>query len=56
MATRPRILGQLLIEAEGLDPEALGEALGPERLHLLHVDNGLMRKDESRQVLELFKD
>ena len=26
----------------------LGEALGPEQLHLLHVDNGLMRKDESR--------
>jgi GMP synthase (glutamine-hydrolysing) len=34
----------------------IGQALGPERLHLLHVDNGLMRKDESRQVLELFKD
>ena len=32
----------------------IGRALGPERLHLLHVDNGLMRKDESRQVLELF--
>jgi GMP synthase (glutamine-hydrolysing) len=28
-----------------------GRALGPERLRLLHVDNGLMRKDESRQVL-----
>jgi len=33
----------------------IGRALGPERLHLLHVDNGLMRKDESREVLELFK-
>jgi GMP synthase (glutamine-hydrolysing) len=33
----------------------LGEALGPERLHLLHVDNGLMRKDESRDVLEAFR-
>ena len=32
----------------------LGQLLGPERLHLLHVDNGLMRKDESRHVLELF--
>ncbi len=31
------------------------EALGPERLELLHVDNGLMRKDESRQVVELFR-
>ena len=32
----------------------IGEALGPDRLHLLHVDNGLMRKDESRKVLDLF--
>jgi GMP synthase (glutamine-hydrolysing) len=32
----------------------LGNALGPERLHLLHIDNGLMRKDESRMVLEMF--
>ncbi len=32
----------------------IGQALGPERLHLLHVDNGLMRKDESRAVLDLF--
>ena len=31
------------------------KALGPERLHLLHVDNGLMRKHESQQVLELFR-
>lgn len=31
------------------------EALGPERLELLHVDNGLMRKDESRLVLEMFR-
>ena len=31
------------------------EALGPGRLELLHVDNGLMRKDESRQVVELFR-
>jgi GMP synthase (glutamine-hydrolysing) len=28
-------------------------ALGPERLRLLHVDNGLMRKDESRAVLRM---
>lgn len=33
-----------------------GEALGPDRLHLLHVDNGLMRKDESQNVLEAFAD
>jgi GMP synthase (glutamine-hydrolysing) len=29
----------------------LAEALGPERLRLLHIDNGLMRRDESRNVL-----
>ena len=34
----------------------LGRALGPERLHMLHVDNGFMRKDESAGVLELFAD
>jgi GMP synthase (glutamine-hydrolysing) len=33
----------------------LGMAIGPERLHLLHVDNGLMRKDESRAVIEMFR-
>lgn len=33
----------------------LGRALGPERLLLLHIDNGLMRKDESRQVVEAFE-
>jgi len=30
----------------------LGEALGPDQLYLLHVDNGFMRKDESRLVIE----
>jgi len=33
-----------------------GLAIGPSRLHLLHVDNGLMRKDESRKVLQTLKD
>ncbi len=33
----------------------LGEVLGPGQLHLLHIDNGLMRKDESRQVLDEFE-
>jgi GMP synthase (glutamine-hydrolysing) len=28
-------------------------ALGPERLSLIHVDNGLMRKDESAKVVEM---
>lgn len=32
----------------------LGRALGPERVHLLHIDNGLMRKNESATVLEEF--
>jgi len=34
----------------------IGKALGSERLHLLHIDNGLMRKDESAEVLELFRE
>jgi len=33
----------------------LKESLGPDRVNLLHVDNGLMRKDESKQVVELFE-
>jgi GMP synthase (glutamine-hydrolysing) len=33
----------------------LGKALGPERVHLLHVDNGLMRKEESAAVLAEFR-
>jgi GMP synthase (glutamine-hydrolysing) len=33
----------------------IGRALGPDRLHLLHIDNGLMRKDESAWVVELYR-
>ncbi|UCF67874.1 MAG: glutamine-hydrolyzing GMP synthase [Acidobacteriota bacterium] len=33
----------------------LVRALGPERVDLLHVDNGLMRKNESAQVIEFFR-
>ncbi len=33
----------------------LKNILGSERLRLLHIDNGLMRKDESRSVVERFK-
>ncbi len=33
----------------------LARALGPERVDLLHIDNGLMRKDESARVLEFFR-
>ncbi len=48
-----------LLASGGVDStvaaKLLGTILGPERLHLLHVDNGLMRKDESRNVIEMFK-
>jgi GMP synthase (glutamine-hydrolysing) len=30
----------------------LGQAIGADQLHLLHIDNGLMRKDESRLVID----
>ncbi|MFN7974346.1 MAG: glutamine-hydrolyzing GMP synthase [Acidobacteriota bacterium] len=30
-------------------------ALGPDRLRLLHIDNGLMRKDESRDVVAMLE-
>ncbi|MEW5764850.1 MAG: glutamine-hydrolyzing GMP synthase [Acidobacteriota bacterium] len=33
----------------------LGTALGPEKVHLLHVDNGLMRKGECDAVLAEFR-
>jgi len=33
----------------------LGKAIGPEQLQLLHIDNGLMRLEESRRVLESFR-
>jgi GMP synthase (glutamine-hydrolysing) len=33
----------------------IGRAIGADRLHLLHIDNGLMRKGESRQVISLFR-
>ncbi len=33
----------------------IGRALGPDRVDLLHIDNGLMRKDESRQVAAMFE-
>ncbi len=34
----------------------IGKALGSQRLHLLHIDNGLMRKGESDRVLERFEE
>ncbi len=43
-----------LLASGGVDStvaaKLFGLAIGPDRLHLLHVDNGLMRKDESRKV------
>lgn len=48
-----------LLASGGVDStvaaKLFGEALRPEQLHLLHVDNGLMRKDESLQVMKAFK-
>ena len=48
-----------LLASGGVDStvaaKLFGMALGSERLHLLHVDNGLMRKDESKKVLEMFQ-
>lgn len=61
-----RIRGQVgdnsvfLLASGGVDSTVaarlFGEALGPDRLNLLHVDNGLMRKNESAGVIEMFKD
>jgi len=49
-----------LLASGGVDStvaaKLFGQALGPDRLHLLHVDNGLMRKNESKQVLAAFKE
>jgi GMP synthase (glutamine-hydrolysing) len=61
-----RIRGQVgdesvfLLASGGVDSTVsaviIGKALGPERLHLLHIDNGLMRKGESTRVLERFQE
>ncbi len=59
-AIRERVGGEsvFLLASGGVDSTVaarlLGMALGPERLHLLHIDNGLMRKDESHGVLQRF--
>jgi GMP synthase (glutamine-hydrolysing) len=48
-----------LLASGGVDStvaaKLFGLAIGSDRLHLLHVDNGLMRKDESRNVLEALR-
>jgi GMP synthase (glutamine-hydrolysing) len=59
---RQQVGGQsvFLLASGGVDSTVaarlLGMAIGADRLHLLHVDNGLMRKDESREVLEVFRE
>jgi len=49
-----------LLASGGVDStvaaKLFAEALGSERLNLLHVDNGLMRKDESAAVVEMFNE
>ena len=44
-----------LLASGGVDStvaaKLLAQAIGADRLHLLHIDNGLMRRDESREVL-----
>ncbi|MCC6897899.1 MAG: glutamine-hydrolyzing GMP synthase [Polyangiaceae bacterium] len=48
--------GVFLLASGGVDStvcaKLFAEALGADHLHLLHVDNGLMRKGESRKVVE----
>ena len=48
-----------LLASGGVDStvaaKLLGLALAPGRLRLLHVDNGLMRKNETREVVGLFE-
>jgi len=47
-----------LLASGGVDStvaaKIIGMALPPERLALLHIDNGLMRKGESAEVVEMF--
>ena len=49
-----------LLASGGVDStvaaKLFGLALPPERVRLLHVDNGLMRKDESAGVLTMFEE
>ncbi len=49
-----------LLASGGVDStvaaKILHQALGPGRVKLLHIDNGLMRQDESTSVLAMFKE
>lgn len=50
----------LLLASGGVDSTVcawlLSRAIGPDELHLLHIDNGLMRKEESLEVVRWFKE
>ncbi len=52
--------GVFLLASGGVDSTVcawlLNHALGPDRVHLLHIDNGMMRLHESRKVVEAFKE
>ncbi len=49
-----------LLASGGVDStvaaKLFANALGPDRVRLLHIDNGLMRKNESSQVIEMFRE
>ena len=51
--------GVFLLASGGVDSTVcavlLGRAVGPEHVHLLHIDNGLMRKGESARVVAEFE-
>lgn len=51
--------GVFLLISGGVDStvaaKIIAQAIGKKKLYLLHIDTGLMRKDESRQVIESLK-
>eukprot|EP01012_Entosiphon_sulcatum_P022418 TRINITY_DN2736_c0_g1_i1.p1 TRINITY_DN2736_c0_g1~~TRINITY_DN2736_c0_g1_i1.p1 ORF type:complete len:611 (-),score=94.69 TRINITY_DN2736_c0_g1_i1:26-1858(-) len=51
--------GVFLLASGGVDSTVcawlLHKALGPEKLFLLHIDNGFMRLNESKEVVEAFR-
>jgi len=51
--------GVFLLASGGVDStvcaKLIGDAIGPDNLHLLHIDNGFMRKNESANVLDEFR-
>lgn len=61
VALRERVgdRGVFLLASGGVDSTVcawlLARALGPDRVHLLHIDNGMMRQGESEAVLAAFR-